>query len=148
MGTPFKYPRDRLLRIRGIASEELLRDPRIHNDKNDRRGITVLKDGNTTGLTIGHIAGMVSFVRGTEGMESIELGVYNVDREEVFSKEGDSGSLVVDVHGRMVGLMHAGTMMEMSDGSEMDVTYVTPMYWLWPHITKKYVHADPNCQAW
>ena len=134
MGTPFKYPRDRLLRIRGIASEELLRDRRIHNDKDDRRGITVLKDGNTTGLTIGHIAGMVSFVRGTEGMESIELGVYNVDREEVFSKEGDSGSLVVDGHGRMVGMMHAGTSQEITeDGqqtNEADTTCMTPIYWL------------------
>ena len=34
------------------------------------------------------------FVRGAEGMESIELGIYNVDCEMVFLKEDDFGSLV------------------------------------------------------
>ena len=57
-------------------------------------GYCIVGDGNATGLTIGHIAGMVSSVCGAEGMEPIELGIYNVDREMVFLKEGDFGSLV------------------------------------------------------
>ena len=57
-------------------------------------GYCIGGDGNTTGLTIGHIAGMVSSVRGAEGMEPIQLGIYNVDREMVFLKGDDFGSLV------------------------------------------------------
>lgn len=154
MGNSFEYPEDRLLRIQGIVPEELLSDLGTHKKnekKNEHQGLTVLKDGGSTGLTIGHVTGMESFIRTEGGIQSIELAVYNVDRSKPFSKTGDSGSLVVDGSGRMVGLLHAGTRKKRSlqnEDSGVDVTYVTPMYWLQPRVKEWYRHADFDCYTW
>ena len=101
----------------------------------------VLKDGAATGLTVGCLTGMESFVCNSAGRESVELAVYNFsfkDKPRVFSAEGDSGSLIIDGLGRMVGLLHAGT----GRRGDVDISYATPMYWLWPRIKERYKDAD------
>jgi len=137
----FKYPEGRQLKVNGIISKELLVDPDLL-DCNDQPCLIVLKDGNTTGLTVGRATGMESFVRDDDtGDESIELAVYNYDRKSgVFSAKGDSGSLIVDGLGRMVGLLNGGSSKAGLVGT--DVTYATPLWWLWLMIKAKYPHAD------
>ena len=38
----------------------------------------------------------------------------------------------------MVGLLHAGT----GRRGDVDISYATPMYWLWPRIKERYKDAD------
>lgn len=124
----FKYPEGRQLRINGIVSKELLANPDLR-DGNNQPCLIVLKDGNSTDLTVGRATGMESFVRDDDTEEeSIEIAIYNYDKSGGFSAQGDSGSLIVDGLGRMVGLLHAGTS---KGGVEWaDVTYATPIWWL------------------
>ena len=142
----FKYPEGRQLRINGIVSRELLANPDLLDD-NDHPCLIVVKDGNATDLTVGRATGMESFVRDDDTKEeSTELAIYNYNKKSgVFSAKGDSGSLIVDGLGRMVGLLHSGTS---KAGLEADVTYATPIWWLWPRIKAKYPHADLNRVAW
>lgn len=137
----FEYPVGRQLRINGIISKELLIAPDLL-DNNDQPCLIVLKDGNTTGITVGRATGMELFVRDdATGEESIELAIYNYTKGSgVFSAKGDSGSLIVDGLGRMAGLLTGGTSKGGSDRAS--VTYATPIWWLWGRIKEKYPHAD------
>ncbi|KAF8642055.1 hypothetical protein AX16_009711, partial [Volvariella volvacea WC 439] len=139
--TTFKYPEGRLLKISGILSKELLYDPDMV-DGNDDPCLIVIKDGNTTGVTIGRMTGLESFTRDDKtGEEFIELAIYNYDKNScVFSAKGDSGSLIVDGLGRMAGLLTGGSYKTLT--ATADVTYATPMWWLWARIKAKYPHAD------
>ena len=143
----FKYPEGHQLRINGIISKELSVNPDPLDD-NDLPCLIVLKDGDTTDLTVGRATGMESFVRDDDTEEeSIELAVYNYDKKSgVFSAKGDSGSLVVDGLGRMVGLLHDVTSKGGLDTA--DVSYVTPMHLPWPCIKARYKHADLNRVTW
>ena len=38
----------------------------------------------------------------------------------------------------MVGLLHAGK----GQREDVDISYATPMYWLWPRIKERYKDAD------
>jgi len=120
----------------------------VTTSDDDQPCFIVLKDGNSTDLTVGRATGMESFVHDDDtGQESIELAIYNYDkRSGEFSQKGDSGSLIVDGLGRMVGLLHSGTSKWGLDLA--DVTYATPMWWLWPRTKAKYPHADLNRVAW
>ena len=93
--TTFKFPEERKLRIEGCATEENLANP-AEFDSEGQRCLIVGKNGNTTGLTVGRYAGLVSFIRNEVGTESVELGIYGsgVKSAEAFSAKGDSGSLV------------------------------------------------------
>lgn len=145
-GTPFRYPLMRQLRINGIVTRELPANPDLY-DSEGQPCLTVLKDGCTTDLTVGRYAGLESFLCDKDGVESIELAIYNYDREAgAFSARGDSGSLIFDGLGRMVGLLHSG----MSGGSSASahVTYATPAWWLMGRIKAKYPHADFDRVAW
>lgn len=94
--TTFKFPRGRKLRIVGCATKEDLANP-TEFDSEGVRCYIVGKDGNTTDLTVGRYAGLVSYTRNGVGVVSVELGIYNSglkNATEVFSAKGDSGSLV------------------------------------------------------
>ena len=113
----------------------------LKSESSNKPDFIVIKDGPATGLTVGCLTGMESFVCNSAGRESVELAVYNFsfkDKPRVFSAEGDSGSLVIDGLGRMVGLLHAGT----GQREDVDISYATPMYWLWPRIKEVYKDAD------
>jgi len=132
----FKYPQGRQLRINGIVPTNLLAYPDLLGD-NDQPCLIVLKDGNSTDLTVGRATGVESFVRDDDtGQESIELAIYNYNkRSGEFLQKGDSGSLIVDRLGRMVGGDVQGGL-DTADGA--------PMWWLWPRIKAKYPYADLN----
>ena len=142
----FEYPCNRQFRINGIATRELLANPDLHDSEN-QPCLIVLKDGCTTDLTIGRYAGLESFLCDKDGVESIELGIYNYNRKAgVFSAKGDSGSLIFDGLGRMVGLLHSG--MSRGGSTSAHVTYATPAWWLIDRIKAKYPHADFNRTTW
>ena len=128
--------------INGIVPRDVFLKPESFN----KPTFLVMKDGPATGLTVGCLTVMESFVCDSAGRESVELAVYNFGfnmrpdqlRLPVFSARGDSGSLIIDGLGRMVGLLHAGT----GRRGDVDISYATPMYWLWPRIKERYKDAD------
>ncbi|KAI0032653.1 hypothetical protein K488DRAFT_49424 [Vararia minispora EC-137] len=134
----FKYPAGRLLPIRGMISEELMRAPDMLDHDNEPC-LIVIKSGNATGVTIGRATGIESFVRDLDtGETSMEWAVYNYDNKSgVFSAPGDSGSLVVDGLGRMGGMLNGGS----GKTESSDITYVTPMFQLWKWVKAEFPDA-------
>ena len=90
--TMFKFPEERKLRIEGCATKEDLAKP-AEFDSEGQRCLIAGKDGNTTDLTVGRYAGLMSFTLNEVGTESVELGIYNSGAKP-FSAKGDSGSLI------------------------------------------------------
>ncbi|KAI5796327.1 hypothetical protein DFH27DRAFT_112451 [Peziza echinospora] len=137
--TTFKYPDRRLLRLHGMISEELMRAPDML-DHNDDMCLLVIKNGNSTDVTIGRATGIFSFVRDDDSSkESMEWAIYNYDSKSgVFSAPGDSGSIIVDGLGRVGGMLTGGA----GKTETSDVTYATPMWWLWPRIQQQFPNAN------
>jgi hypothetical protein len=103
-----------------------------------------MKDGNTTDLTVGRYAGLEAYLCDELGVESIELPIYNYDKQSgPFSAKGDSGSLIFDGNGKMVGILHSG----MPKGRSNHVTYATPAWWIIERIKLHYPHADFNGES-
>lgn len=148
--TTFKFPRGRKLRIVGCATKEDLDHPTELDAEGDPCFI-VGKDGNTTDLTVGIYAGVVTFTLNDTGVWSKELGIYNSSHKktEVFSDHGDSGALVwctKDGKGYIVGQLHSG---ENKGGSTSNhVTYCTPGWYLLEQIKRRFPNADFYRTAW
>ena len=135
-----------MVRINGIVTRELLASPDLF-DYEDLPCFIVLKDGSTTDLTVGRYAGLESFLCDEGGVESVELAIYNYNKKSSpFSAKGDSGSLIFDGLGHMVGLLHSGKSRNSFTGAH--VTYATPIWWLVGRIKERYPHADFNRTAW
>lgn len=151
MPSEFNYPRDRLLKLRGIFSlTELYRNnddivnntnENMNNDVsakiNPPQRRLVLKRGRTTQTTIGRLGKFCSYVRLYDVLvgptDSIEVAVYPYGSGlDTFSNSGDSGSLIADGRGKFVALLTSGA------GSNffMDVTYGMPFIWLWKDLIK------------
>jgi hypothetical protein len=148
--TTFKFPEERKLRIEGCATEDDLANP-TEFDSEGERCLIVGKDGNTTDLTVGRYAGLVSFTQNEVGEESIELGIYNsgVKNAEPFSAKGDSGSLVwhtKDGKARIVGQLHSGN--NKGGSTSNYITYCTPGWYLLEQIKKRFKHADFYRTTW
>ncbi|KAI9435271.1 hypothetical protein H4582DRAFT_2112373 [Lactarius indigo] len=147
--TMMMYPSDngqKALKVNGIVLKDLLIDPDLF-DNNDEPCLIVLKDGNTTGLTVECATGMELFICNNDtGEKSIALAIYNYDKAPSvfsgFSAKGDLGSLIIDGLGCIVGLLIRGTSKRGLD--RLDFTYATPIWWLWECIKAKYPHADLN----
>jgi hypothetical protein len=144
--TTFKYPSDRLLELRDILAEDHMRNPDTLDHDNEPC-LFVIKNGNATGVTIGRATGIFSFVRADlTGQGSKEWAIYNYDNKSgVFSAPGDSGSTIVDGLGRIGGLLTGGA----GKTETSDVTYSTPMFWLWPRIKQHFpnAHLYPTTMA-
>ncbi len=126
----FKFPPDGVMQIRGVVKEKELRYPTML-DKNGEECLIVVKDGKTTGLTFGRGTGIESFVRiySDYGIfsTSMEVAIYpHSHRGGPFSDTGDSGPIVVDSYGRIVGLLTGGG--GLTDST--DVSYLSPYYWV------------------
>ena len=103
-----------------------------------------MKVGNTTDLTVGRYAGLEAYTCDELGVESIELAFYNYDKQSgPFSAKGDSGSLIFDGMGHMVGILHSG----MAKGGSSHVTYATPAWWAIEQLRLQYPYADFNREA-
>ena len=111
----------------------------------------VSKYGNTTDLTVGCYAGLVSFTQNDIGMESIKLGIYNSGNKtaKVFSAKGDSGSLVwhtMNSKARIVGQLHSGH--NKGGLTSNHVMYCTPGWYLLGQIKKRFKYADFYRATW
>jgi hypothetical protein len=130
----FKYPDDRLLRLRDFISEDLMRKPDMV-DHNKEPCLLVIKNGKTTGVTIGRATGIFSYVReyvnNKADQMSMEWAILPYDNKSgVFSDLGDSGSIIVDGLGRIGGLLTGGA----GKTESSDITYATPFFWLFRRI--------------
>jgi hypothetical protein len=136
----FVYPFDGLFKLRGILTQEEIRTPNNKTPQGDptRR---VIKRGITTLTTVGSLSGFLSHVRryfATGNIDSVEVAIHPHNDSGPFSRDGDSGSVIVDALGRFVALLTGGT--GKTDSS--DITFGTPMYWLWPLILAKFDGAS------
>jgi hypothetical protein len=136
--TTFTYPRGRLFQLRDIVKEDELRHPTML-DANGEECLLVVKNGTSTGVTIGRATGIMSFVR--EYFEddahetSMELAIYPYgNKDGAFSAPGDSGSIIADSKGRIVGHLTGGA----GQTDSTDVTYATPFYWLFDERIKEH----------
>lgn len=141
-GPGFKWPADRLLELRDIVPEELLRHPDMV-DHDGEKCLYVIKRGLATLTTIGREIGLFSYAReyfsNQTHRDSVEVAILSYDNDSgPFSKVGDSGSIVVDGLGRFVALLTGGS----GKTESSDITYGSPMFWLWLVIKAEYPHAN------
>lgn len=131
----FKYPTGGLLQVKGIVKEDEMRKP-TSLDANGENCLIVIKNGMSTGVTIGRQSSIESFVRVYDdygiNSTSMEIAIYSYSHKDgPFSKPGDSGSIVVDEPGRIVGLLTSGS----GSTDATDVTYLTPYFWIEEQIS-------------
>ncbi|KAK6359597.1 hypothetical protein TWF696_000747 [Orbilia brochopaga] len=122
-----KFPRWGLMQLKDVLQEQDFQTP-IQQDKNGEGCLFVIKNGMGSGLTFGRLSGIPSFVRPDphwKSKPSLEVGVYSCDCYP-FSKIGDSGSIVADGLGRIVGMLTGSVGIR----DIADVSYVTPYFWL------------------
>lgn len=128
----FKYPADHLLRFfRTVPNEKMYKlDPKT-KDQDNEPVIMVMKNGNTSRLTVGRLNTTRAFVRtyfkGKPSVMSKEIAVLpRTSKTGPFSAKGDSGSVVVDGMGRVCGLLTGG------DGASdvSDCTFLTSINWI------------------
>jgi len=118
-----------------IISDDLMHHPDMW-DSDGELCLLVVKNGNATGTTIGRANGIFSIVRDyfndpSINQTSMEWGIINYDsKSEVFSKPGDSGSIIADIRGRIGGMLTGGS----GKTESFDMTYATPFWWLLERI--------------
>lgn len=125
-----EYPDDGLLQVLGIVKDNEIRKPQ-HLDANGEKTLLVVKNGLTTGTTIGRANGIDSFtcVNPDYGIEkrSIETAILPYDKHRgAFSAPGDSGAIILNRAGRTVALLTGGG----GTTDETDGTHGTPYWWL------------------
>ncbi|KAI0247204.1 hypothetical protein BJV78DRAFT_1285715 [Lactifluus subvellereus] len=144
----FKYPHGRLLPLRGLISEDLMRSPDML-DHDGESCLLVIKNGNATGVTIGRATGIFSYVRkyfsNHTHQTSMEWAILPYDSKSgAFSAPGDSGSIIVDVSGRVGGILTGGA----GKTASSDITYATPFFWLLPRIRKTGFLTPTSTRSW
>jgi len=137
----YRYPRDGLLQAYGVVQDDEIRNPQ-HLDVHGEKCLLVVKNGLTTGTTVGRANGLESLTRIYDdyGIEhtSIEIAVLPYDKTRGnFSDAGDSGSIVLARDGRIVGILTGGA----GPIDEIDVSYITPYWWVEQQIKTEY----PGC---
>lgn len=140
----FSYPEDRLFKLGGILSADQIQHLNDKDPEGDlvryvikRAHIKSPNIGHAKSTTIGRLSSRFeSIVRhyGTLGtFDSVEATVYPYNSTSgPFSRGGDSGALVVGHEAEFVALLTGGT----GPTSPSDITYCTPMHWLWNDIIK------------
>ncbi|KAI5779857.1 hypothetical protein DFH27DRAFT_644520 [Peziza echinospora] len=139
-----RYPKNGLLQANGIVQDKEIRKPQ-HLDVHGDKCLFVVKNGSATGTTVGRVSGLESFTRTFNGTNinhtSIEIAVLPYDRKRgKFSDSGDSGSIVLDRDGRIVGILTGGS----GPTDDTDISYLTPYWWAEQQIKAKY----PNCSLY
>jgi hypothetical protein len=138
--TNFKYPPGGLIQLRDFVKYDELCHPTML-DANGEECLMVIKNGTTTGLTVGRATGIKSFVRQYKDYEidstSMEVAVHSYSNKDgPFSAPGDSGSAVGDANSRIVGMLTGGAGLT----NRTDITYLSAYHSLNECIKK----AFPN----
>ncbi|KAG5746438.1 hypothetical protein H9Q70_010860 [Fusarium xylarioides] len=110
----------------------------------NERAMVVAKFGRSTGLTFG-VANQVKSVTRMPvlGQEYISdewciLGHKKRGQcRQPFSTDGDSGSCILDMYGRVGGMLTGGKSAQLAQQDDADVSYATPIDWLLKDINKK-----------
>ncbi|KAM5347227.1 hypothetical protein ACJ41O_010232 [Fusarium nematophilum] len=128
--------------LAGTISEAEMKNPREEAKTIDEPAILVAKYGRTTNFTVGLANNVKSLTRkpigGTTFLseEWCIIGQRRVNGRRVdFSWDGDSGSCVWDLGGRIGGMLTGGNGDKTNGG--FDVSYVTPIEWLLKDIKDK-----------
>ncbi|KAI1788488.1 hypothetical protein LXA43DRAFT_974817 [Ganoderma leucocontextum] len=142
----YQYPADGLLQAYGIVQEDELRNPQ-HLDIYNQKCLLVVKNGTTTATTFGRVNGLESFIRHYPpygiNETSTEIAVLGYSKDHTrFSDSGDSGSIVLDRTGRIVGVLTTGGG-GLTDST--DISYITPYFDIHAQLTAKYpgIHLYP-----
>lgn len=136
----FKYPHNGFLLLRDFVRDEELKKPTMV-DVNEEACLIVLKNGVGSGLTVGRMTGLESIVRVYPqcGIESTswEVAIHPYNKKSgPFSSAGDSGAVVSDSKGRIVGMITGGSGLMDSN----DITYATPYSFLEKRIKAVFPH--------
>ena len=139
----FEYPTDGLITLKGMLTADNINNPNILDTMGDRVR-RVIKRGSKTKTTVGTLTRFLSFVRvyfsNNTTAESLELPILPHENETgFFSKEGDSGSVIVSPSGEFVGLLTGGTN-KGTDGA--DITYATLFEYIWELVQEQFPGAD------
>ena len=140
----FEYPGDRLLRFFGtVPDEEMYKPDSKTKDQDNDPVIMVLKNGNTTGLTVGRLNTIRAFTRtyfkNEPGKMAKGIAVLpRTSKSSPFSEKGDSGSVVVDGKGRVCGILTGG------DGATdvSDCTFVTSINFIVKRLRAHGIQAN------
>ncbi|KAI0292289.1 hypothetical protein BC826DRAFT_1019683 [Russula brevipes] len=133
---------DSLLQAYGVVSAAEISNP-THLDANGQPCLIVVKNGGTTGTTLGCANGLPSVQRsirdhGTIKQDSLEIAVVFYGKGHgKFSDPGDSGAIVLTREGKILGMLTSGA----GPTDETDVTYLTPFWWVLEQIQKQYPGA-------
>ena len=132
----YEYPEDGLLQAFGVIQPDEIRNPK-QLDANGEECFLVVKHGLTTGTTSGRVTGMESFTRNFDEYSikgtSMEIAVLPYGNAKgPFSAPGDSGSIVLDRKGRILGMVNWGTGIT----DKNDITYLTPYSYIDKDIKK------------
>jgi hypothetical protein len=122
----YRYPEHDLLHLRGVVPLDEIFNPK-QLDANGDPAMAVVKNGRTTGTTVGRMSSLKSLVRYYKFINveftSRELTVVPYDGVcGPFSDAGDSGSIIADRSGRIVALLTGGG----GTTDATDVTFATP----------------------
>jgi len=128
----FKMEGNKSMKLEGCIPEDDIKNPKM-TDINGEPCLIVAKSGPITGLRWGRANEVVSVTRTAPKVTSKEWCVVGLIENQIFSKEGDSGSVVFDLEGRVGGIMTLGT----GWTDRLDITYVTPMVWLLNDIKER-----------
>lgn len=144
----FMFPLNHLLRLRGTIPVEEMRDP-PELDKNGDPCLMVVKNGNTTALTIGRANDVRSCVRNYFQDDitdySMEWPILSFDIESgPFAAPGDSGAVVADYTGRLGGIITSGAGCPMTNDTGKDIIYVTSIDSIMTSIKVKFPKAHLN----
>ncbi|KAH7882030.1 hypothetical protein F5I97DRAFT_1832632 [Phlebopus sp. FC_14] len=137
----YSYPEDGLIQAYGVVQEAEMHNPQ-HLDVHGEKCLLVVKNGLSTGTTVGRVNGLESFRRIYKeygiSQKYLEIAVLPYDKAHgKFSDVGDSGSVVLDRAGRIVGILTGGS----GPTDETDITYLTPYWWLQDQVKAKF----PGC---
>ncbi len=132
----FDYPEDRLYQLKVILDAAEIKEPNSQDIKGDPTRF-VIKRGLKTHTTVGRLNGFESYRRiyGLLGnFDSIEAAVYPYDNDSgPFSRGGDSGAAIVGAKNDIVAQLTGGA----GPTDSSDITYGTPMQWLWNFVIKR-----------
>ncbi|CAK7241478.1 MAG: hypothetical protein STHCBS139747_002940 [Sporothrix thermara] len=143
----YNFPPDKLIRLQGIVPvSEMLGRPPAHNLLATHDGdphLIVMKRGYTSEVTAGVVLDIQSVTRhfsGSREVRSHELTVMHISGQRAigdstvnnFSGPGDSGAIVFDLKGRIVGMLTGGS----GGHGQIDTTYVTPFKYLQDDIER------------
>ncbi|KAG8806839.1 hypothetical protein FRC19_007028 [Serendipita sp. 401] len=137
----YEYPEDGLLQAFGVVPAGEIYSPQ-YRDAHGEKCLLVVKNGLATGTTIGRVMGMESFTRvyKEHGIKETSMEIAVLPYSKItgpFSVPGDSGSIVLDRNGRILGMLTGGA--GTTDGT--DVTYLTPYWYLETEIKKHFPNA-------